>query len=313
MNESRFEVLVVGGGVIGLACAERLSRKGQIPPERIALVEREALGRASSTWASGGMLCPLPPDQCPEPIRALYEESLALYPDWCAALKAESGIDPEYWQCGALYRKDGQEQQLDWLAQVRSPRLLQSLVETLRRRGVRLFEHCEVQDWIVEDGELRGARTSQGELHCRSAVLAAGAWSEALGAEGMGPAKGQMLLLRAEPGALPQIIIGEGGYLIPRRDGRVLVGSTVEDAGFDTQPTAEVAALLRARAEKLWPAAKDLELEQHWVGLRPKPSGEAPLIGAHPGIRHLLLATGHFRIGVTLAPATAERIAALLL
>lgn len=309
MNESGFDVVVVGGGVIGLACAERISRLGGIRPERIALIERGSLGRASASWAGGGMLCPLPPDECPEPIRELYERSLALYPGWCAALREESGIDPEYWQCGALYRKDGREQHLDWLAQVRNPRLLQALIAVLRRRGVRLIEGCALQSWIVEDGVLRGLRSSLGEIRCTQAVLAAGAWSGALGAEGITPAKGQMLLLRAAPGALAQIIIGEGGYLIPRRDGGVLVGSTVEEVGFDELPSAQALELLRARAQRLWPAAAALPLERHWAGLRPKPQGEAPLLGPHPQIRNLLLATGHFRIGITLAPASAERIA----
>lgn len=312
MNASSFDWVVVGAGVIGLACAEALSRSQGVGARRIAVIERDALGRASASWASGGMLCPLPPDQCPEPIRDLYERSLVLYPGWCAALREESGVDPEYWQCGAIYRKDGQEQWLDWLAQVRSPRLLQSLIATLRNRGVTLLDHTAVQSWDCVDGVLRGLHSTRGVISCRQALLAAGAWSQPLGAEGMGPAKGQMILLRGAPGALPHILIGEDGYMIPRRDGRLLVGSTLEDVGFDTTPTAAAAELLRARAQRLWPASRELPLEAHWTGLRPKPAGDAPLIGPHPSIQGLFLATGHFRIGVTLAPATAERVAEII-
>ncbi|NKF23172.1 NAD(P)/FAD-dependent oxidoreductase [Solimonas marina] len=302
-----FDVAIVGGGVIGMACAEALSRDGR---HRIGLIERDELGRAAS-WAGGGMLTPLPPDHIPEAVRDLLAESLALYPQWCARLHAESGIDPEYWDCGARYRKDdGTQVDYPRMAQVRNPRLVKALAGTLRRRrGVTIFERTAARGWVLDGDTVIGVRTDDKEIACRQAVLAAGAWSAPLGADGVGPAKGQMLLLGPGEPVLTRLLIGEDVYLIPRRDGQILVGSTLEDAGFDTTPTAAARQSLLARAAQLWPAVHARRVVAHWAGLRPRPAGEGPLLGPHPRLSGLLLATGHFRIGLTLAPGTAARVA----
>lgn len=289
-----------------MACAEALSRIGH----SVCVIEKNEVGRAAS-WAGGGMLCPLPPDHVPEAIRDLLAESLALYPEWCARLHCESGVDPEYQECGADYFKStGQHIEYPRMAQVRNPRLMKALAGTLRVRGVALFEHTEVQGWLEEQGRLKGVRTMRGDIACERAVLAAGAWSAALGAEGVRPAKGQMVLLRGAPGELPRMLIADDVYLIPRLDGHILVGSTIEDAGFDTTPTAEARDTLLARARRLWPRSSELPVVMHWAGLRPRPDGEAPTVGPHARIQGLWQATGHFRIGLTLAPATAARIVA---
>ncbi|WP_051361834.1 NAD(P)/FAD-dependent oxidoreductase [Solimonas soli] len=302
----RYDVAIVGGGVIGMACAEALSRAGQ----SVCIVEKGELGRGAS-WAGGGMLCPLPPDHVPEPIRELLAESLALYPEWCARLQRESGIDPEYWECGADYIKnDGRHIEYPRLAQVRNPRLMKALAGTLRARGVSVREHSTALGWIEADGVVNGVRTTRGDIACGKAVLAAGAWSAALGADDVRPAKGQMLLLRSTPGHLPRMLIGDEVYLIPRRDGHILVGSTIEDVGFDVAPTAAARTHLLARAVRLWPPAAGLPLVAHWAGLRPRLAGDGPALGPHPRTGGLWLATGHFRIGLTLAPASAARIAA---
>lgn len=260
------------------------------------------------------MLSVLPPDQEPgEPIRRLLAQSLALFPDFCARLQHESGIDPQYWVCGGSYiRNNGARTEYPQLAQIRNPRLLRALAETLRRRGVQILEHTEVLGWREHGGVLTGVRTATGDICCGAAVLAAGAWSAALGAEGVAPAKGQMLLLRAQPGDLPKILIGEDVYLIPRRDGLILAGSTVENVGFDTTPTAAARQLLLERGTQLWPQLAQLPVEQHWAGLRPRAAQDQPLLGPHPQLPGLYLATGHFRIGLTLSPATALQISALL-
>ena len=301
------DVAIVGGGVIGMACAEALSREHL----RVAVIERDQLGRAAS-WAGGGMLTPLPPDQCPDAIRDLLAESLRLFPEWCARLQRESGIDPEYWACGAEYWK--QDQCIDYptLAQVRNPRLLQALAGTLRARGVTIIEQAPANGWLTTGGVLHAVQTRKGAVQCRAAVLAAGAWSAPRGAAGIAPAKGQMLLLQAPPGRLPKMLIDDEVYLIPRRDGHILVGSTVEDAGFDLSVTTDARELLLSRAARRWREVREWPVVRHWAGLRPRPAGAAPLIGSHPEVQGLYLATGHFRIGLTLSPATAARIAALV-
>lgn len=290
-----------------MACAEALSRR-QL---RVCVIEKGELGRAAS-WAGGGLLSPLPPDRCPEAIRPLLEESLALYPEWCARLQRESGIDPEYWVCGADYIKAGGERiPYPQMAQVRNPRLLKALAETLRRRGVALLERTEALGWIETAGAVRGVRTSDGDIVCQAAVLAAGAWSAALGAEGIRPVKGQMLLLNASPGWLERVRIGETAYLIPRRDGRLLLGSTLERAGFDVSPTLDARTRLLEAGEHLQPGLSSWPVLAHWAGLRPKAPDGLPMVGPAPALG-LYLAVGHFRLGITLAPVTAAHLSVRL-
>lgn len=252
------------------------------------------------------MLTPLPPDQPAGPITSLFADSLARYPDWCARLQEASGIDPEYRVCGAVQIKANGERRLyPQMAQVRNPRLLKALLAALRQRGVTVLSQTTVHGWAETGGRLRGVITDRGEFPCDAAVLAAGAWSAPLGAAGIAPVKGQMLLAQAEPGQLCQLLIGDEVYLIPRRDGRVLIGSTLEEVGFDMTPTVAAREQLWARAVQLWPALSGLPLIGHWAGLRPRPSGEVPMVAMHPELAGLWLATGHYRLGISLAPGTA--------
>lgn len=301
---SKPRVVIVGGGIIGLACAEALSRDGT----EVCVIDQDEPGRGAS-WAGGGMLTPLPPDHIPGWLREPLAESLALYPEWCKRLHAESDIDPEYWVCGATYIKtNGERSEYPQLAQVRNPRLIKALLEVLRRRGVSVRSRTKVIDWVRHGDQILGVRTVMGEIECAAALLAAGAWSASLGAEGIGPVKGQMLLCEARPGQLEQMLVGEDVYLIPRQDGHILIGSTLEDVGFDVTLTAEAREFLLERASRLWSPVSQLRIETQWAGLRPRPKNDAPLVGLHPSWCNLWLATGHHRLGITLAPGTAESI-----
>lgn len=299
-----FDVVVVGGGVIGMACAEALSRRKL----HVCIVEKDELGRAAS-WAGGGLLSPLPPDQCADALRPLLEESLALYPEWCERLHRESGIDPEYWVCGGdYYKRSGEHIEYPRMAQVRNPRLVKALAETLRRRGVIMLTQTTARGWIRNDDAVSGVRTTRGDVHARASILSAGAWSADLGANGVEPVKGQMLLLGGTPGALPRACIGDDVYLIPRRDGKILAGSTLEHQGFDLSLSESVRDDLYRRAQRIWPGAESLPVIGHWAGLRPYANREAPLLQAVEGQPGLYVATGHYRLGITLAPASAVRI-----
>lgn len=304
-----FDVVIVGGGVIGMACAEALSRDRR---RKICIVEKDELGRAAS-WAGGGLLSPLPPDRCDDALRPLLEESLALYPEWCERLHHESGIDPEYWVCGGdYYKNSGEHLEYPLMAQVRNPRLMKALAETLRRRGVTLLTQTNALGWVRNGAAVCGVRTTRGDVHAPASILSAGAWSAALGACDVVPVKGQMLLLGAEPGALPRVRIGEDVYLIPRRDGQILVGSTLEHRGFDLSLSDTVKQDLHRRAARVWPRAEALPVLRHWAGLRPSANCDAPLLEAAASQPGLYFATGHFRLGITLAPASAMRMTGLL-
>lgn len=274
-------------------------------------MERGLVGREAS-WAAGGILSPLPPDDPVPEFRDLLDESLALFPDYCQALLAQTGIDPEFWRCGATMQ-DGQEER--WypeIAQVRNPRLLKALVAALQSAGVPLLEQTSVLGWQKEGDRLTGVLTAQGVIVCPKAVVATGAWSSQYAQVPIKPIKGQMLLLKATPGLLDHIKIDERAYVVPRRDGRVLVGSTLEEAGFDVTPTAQARSYLMERAIRLWPLAGSLEIEHHWAGLRPYPNQSAPIIGPAPELSGLFVNTGHFRLGITLSVASAKRLCALI-
>ncbi len=302
------DIVIVGAGVVGLSIAWSLRDSGA----KVVVVDRQQPGQGAS-WAGGGILWPLPPDRIDPVIEPLLARSLELYPQFCADIHALSGIDPQYWPCGARYVVDGQVQAFPQIAQIRNPRLLQALTEAVRRSGIKIISNVEATGWIVPGGTLRGIRTKVGNLECQKAVLAAGAWSAQLLDLPVRPIKGEMVLLRAAPGELQEIVIGPEAYLVPRRDGRVLVGSTLEDVGFDTTPTARNRDWLLGQARQLHAGIERWPIEHHWAGLRPGVGEGYPIISGVPSIAGLYCCTGHYRIGLTLAPASAERIASLVL
>lgn len=301
------DVVVVGAGIIGLTTALELARAGA----RVCVLDRGVPGREAS-WAGGGILSPLPPDQPVPEIQDLLDESLARYPGYCAELYEATGVDPEYWVCGARVRGASGERWFPEVAQVRNPRLLQALLLALRQQRVTIHPHLPVTGWVTVAGRLTGVATPFGTLACRQAVLAAGAWSGQMAGIPVRPVKGQMLLLQ-DPGDAPKhIVMDEDAYLVPRRDGGVVVGSTLESAGFDSAPTAAARSTLIGHAARLWPGSERWLLRHHWVGLRPGGNGLRPLVGPMPGLDGLFVNTAHFRLGITLSLASASRIKKLL-
>ena len=297
------DVVVIGAGVIGLATALELALRGST----VCVVERGEAGRQCS-WAGGGMLIPVPPEQPSPYVQSLLVQSQQMYPAYCARLHDETAIDPEYWPCGARFIQGSAEQWLPNVAQVRNPRLLKALCRALELLQVPLIEHTRALGWVLEGNRLEGVSTSTGNIACRQAVLAAGAWSSELSGLEIKPVKGQMLLLRARPGQLDHIRISNHVYLIPRRDGRILLGSTVEDVGFDIQTTPQARAILLEQGSTLWPELSKLDIENQWTGLRPVAPDEQPVFGPCAKVNGLFYNTGHYRLGITLAPVSAERL-----
>lgn len=325
------DVIVVGGGVIGLSTALELRRQGL----RVSLIERNPIGRGGASWAGGGILAPLAPDGVDEAVLPVLLESLGYYAQWCEELRALSGIDPEYWVCGmrvlspldasawqALSERCGLSLQgradpheglhFPEVAQVRSPRLLQALAGAARSLGVDVIERERVVE-ILGGSRVSAVRTDRQTHSTGLVVLAAGAWSSELSADArVQPARGQMLLLDAQPGEIKGIRLGQGMYLIPRRDGRVVAGSTLELQGFLDLPTADGREQILAAVTCLAPELEGRAVLDHWSGLRPAPIDGVPRIGWAESRRGLLLNTGHYRLGITLAPGSARLAARLV-
>lgn len=205
------------------------------------------------------------------------------------------------------------------VANVRNPRLLAALREALQRMpNVRVVEHSPVEALIQEGRRIVGVRTAEGEWRGEQVVMAAGAWSaELLAPLGIElpvkPMKGQMILYKCAKDFLPSMVLAKRRYAIPRRDGHILVGSTLEDVGFDKAPTEDALGSLKATAVELLPALADAEVVKHWAGLRPGSPDGVPYIGAVSDFDGLWLNCGHFRNGLVLAPASCQLLADLML
>lgn len=195
-------------------------------------------------------------------------------------------------------------------AQVRNPWHLAALRAACARRGVRVLPSTEVHGFDRQGDRILAARTAAGPISADRFCLAAGAWSARLLAEWgcelpLVPVRGQIVLLAGPPGLLTRIVNEGSRYLVPRGDGHVLIGSTEERVGFDKRTTAEAVADLLRLATELVPALRSVAVERAWAGLRPCTPDLQPYLGAVPGLTNAFVATGHFRSGLQLSPATA--------
>ena len=338
------DFLILGGGVIGLATAWELSGRGA----RVTVLDKASPGRESS-WAGAGILSPLLPWDYGAAVTALVMRSEARYAEWIGDIRSHSATDPEYRQTGMLVLPPfAQEPALTWLArhglsaltapaqvgaalpaaagglwlsqvaQVRNPCLIQALLEGLASRGVEVLSGAAVDGLDVEAGSVSAARAGEQRYQAQAYILAAGAWSaQLLGPHALHlpvrPMRGQMLLYKTAPGRLPCIVYQDGHYLVPRSDGHLLTGSTLEDVGFDKGTTATARDELHAFVSRLLPDVAEAGPIRHWAGLRPGSPENVPIIGRHPALANLYANTGHFRYGVTMAPASAELLADLVL
>lgn len=183
--------------------------------------------------------------------------------------------------------------------------------------GGTIHTHCAVTTAMSQAGQMNAVCTEQGTFSADQFVLATGAWAGVAlpglaGMPSVRPIRGQMLLFKLEPGALDTILYRNGLYLIPRRDGHVLVGSTLEDVGFDKSIDSTALKYLHAAAAALLPVLGSMQPIQHWAGLRPGSPGNIPVIDRHPDFDNVFVNTGHYRYGVTMAPASAELLLSLM-
>ncbi len=215
---------------------------------------------------------------------------------------------------------DGVLGALDWpdVGQIRNPRLAAAARATAEARGVVFYSRCEVTGVVPHGADGVTVTTASGTFHGGRVLLSAGSWTGDL-ARSLGlnlpvkPVKGQILLLKTEPGTLTRIVKHEAAYLVPRADGRILVGATMEMAGFDRRTTLSAMHFLSGALLEMTPALADAEVEQHWMGFRPGTTDGLPYLGPVPGHDTVFVAAGHYRNGVVLAPATARVMAAQLL
>jgi glycine oxidase len=204
------------------------------------------------------------------------------------------------------------------IGQVRNPRLAKAARGALEAHDIKVLEHTEVTGLQIRGGRVHGVETDRGKLAAERVIVAGGAWSaQLLGELGVGvevePVKGQMILYRAEPDAIRHIVLNQGKYVIPRRDGHILAGSTLEYVGFDKRTTEQALQELKQVAEAMFPMLVQTPVVTQWAGLRPGSPEGLPYIGEHPRVGGLYVNAGHFRNGVVLGPASARLMADLVL
>ncbi len=202
------------------------------------------------------------------------------------------------------------------IAQIRNNRMAVALAEGAKRKGAEILPHTPVTGFLRVPGRVNGVKTPRGDVYAGTTILAAGAWSsELLKPLGLDlkvrPIKGQMLLAGGPPDFCRHMILDGESYLIPRADGRILVGSTLEDVGFDKSVIVETLGDLAQRGARLMPELGKLPMVTSWAGLRPATPDRLPYLGKGP-VDGLIVATGHYRNGILLAPITAELVADLL-
>lgn len=344
---SRF--IIVGGGAIGLLTARELAAAGQT----VVLFERGETGREASWAGGGIVSPLFPWRYLDSVTRlaswsqAAYPDLSAdlaratgIDPEYTASgliLVAPGEAEP----ARAWAAKHGRTLELIdrarfhalepraadpaaealWMpdvGQVRNPRLVKALRRRVGQLGVEVHTGIEVRGLRVGEERCSGVRTAGGEFRADAVIVCAGAWSRGLLAglpepPAIHPVRGQMLLFRASPGTVSRMVLEGGRYVIPRRDGRTLFGSTLEDVGFDRGTTAAARDELHRLATERFPVLGRCPVEAHWAGLRPSSPAGVPYIGPHPTVAGLYVNAGHFRNGLVLGPAAARLAADIAL
>ncbi len=322
------DCLIIGGGVIGMMSARALAISGAT----VTLIEQRACGKESS-WAGGGIISPLYPWMYSDMVNELSMASQAVYEELCATLFADTGIDTEYIRSGLLMMDEyDRYEAIDWMAvhkvnaekhpqgalftsvaQVRNPRLLKALKSDILKRGVEIVEFSKVEELIVEKDKVLGVKTEHKNYYGDNSIICGGAWSSALLdiKNEVYPVKGQMIVIKSKPGVLEHIVLDKGRYLIPRKDGRILIGSTTENVGFDRSLNKQVGVELLEFASSRFTALRGASIEHHWSGFRPA-SKSGVMIKKYEKLEGLYLNTGHLRNGLNMAPESAERLLALI-
>jgi glycine oxidase len=343
------DVLIVGGGIIGLSLAQELA----LQKLSVTVLERGQIGQEAS-WAGAGILAPRAEMEEAGPLAQLLLASRKIYPEFVKQVSGRSGLSIDFSISGLLSvalnleqqveldRKKQQQTELGLVVQSLSreetlrmerclnPELLSALyfseegyvdnrelAEAVRlaclQLGVWLVPECVVLAVKTEQSKVCGLETNSGFMASERVVIAAGSWSGQIltglpYALPVKPARGQMVAVRmAEPG-LRHVVYGSQGYLVPRKDGRVLLGSTVEWVGYDKRVTLDGLQQITASAVSLAPALRSSTFIECWSGLRPFCEGGLPVLGPTE-IDGLYFATGHFRNGLLLAPITAKLMA----
>lgn len=342
------KVIIVGGGVIGMLQARELALKGM----DVVLLEKGRCGNEASWAGGGIIsplypwryspavtaLASWSQAYYPNLVQCLEAESdidPELTRHGLLMLSVEDEADALTWSQAhtswletidteRIYQlephlRSGLSHGL-WMpnvASIRNPRLLKALRTWLERHpNISIIESCQVAELNTSTSKISGLETStHGTLEADAYVLCTGAWSKKICATeqvNVAPVKGQMLVFDAQPGLVNRVVLSGGKYVIPRRDGRVVAGSTLEHTGFDQSTSQQAKDELSDMAIDLFPDLANCRISHHWAGLRPGTADGVPYIGQHPDLENVFINAGHFRNGLVLAPASVHVLTSIM-
>lgn len=328
------EILIIGGGIIGLALAVELRSHGA----SVSVLCRDF--KQAAAHAAAGMLAPEAEEIPPGAMLDLCKSSRQLYPEWIKKLSEITGLDTNYWACGILapmYEEPVIKKSAQWLdkqaihqhqpglsaeviggwwypqdGQVDNRALAHTLWVAAQQLGVEFCEDVTVEEICHKNGKIISLKTNAGEWQAQHYILATGAWSQELLPIPVSPKKGQMLSVKVPVDSaikqpLKQVLFGNEIYIVPRQDGRIVIGATSEDVRFTPNNTPAGIQSLLTKAIRLYPELQHFPIQEFWWGFRPNTPDEMPILGSSP-YENLTLATGHYRNGILLAPVTASLI-----
>ncbi len=325
----------MGGGIVGLSLSLSLRRHGA----QVLVVERGEPAREAS-FAAAGMLADLDP-HTPEALRPLAVASARMYPEFVHEVQDESGGHADLRDHGTLYFPDPNATLGALAAEMSDPAKLKSLepclsyvgvavwlkersvdpraltaalLKAAKHRGIEIASGSAATELLVSGETAQGVATAKTEFHAPVVVNCAGAWAAEFGAgqAPTRPVKGQMLaLIVPRRDLLRHVVRGPEVYLVPRSDGRVVVGSTLENAGFDKRVDPDTIQRLHHKAAELVPQLGQAKILEAWAGLRPGTPDDLPILGRGI-VDGYFVATGHYRDGILLAPITAEVMTRLI-
>ncbi len=304
---TRPDVLIIGAGIIGLTLGYELLKRGQT----VRLLDQSTAGQGA-TRAAAGMLAT--DEELPEPLHELAALSRTLYPELVRQLLDETGLGSGYLEQPFCLHRGNQSLTLEQVGQIDSRLMTQALRRAIQRRGGVIEEDTSVSQLVRDEQRIIGAETNRGLRTGRQIIVASGRGSEAvLRTLGItidtSPVKGECLSVRLMTGRLDRTLFNEQVYLVPKADGRIIIGATERPGDESTTVRLDSIRLLVNQAIRLYPPLAEAVFVEAWAGVRPQTGDGLPYLGPVDGIDGLFVATGHHRHGILLAPATATVLA----
>jgi len=330
------KIAIIGGGIIGCLTAIKLKESGF----EVVVVDKHEIGKESS-WAGAGILFPLMPWDYEKKVYDLCKSASGFYKNFSKKLYDSTGIDPEYNKTGMIlippyekgdvikwanlqnlpfeetFYRNSESIYFPSIAQIRSPRLMKSIKLFMEKKGIKIIENMELAEIQDKEGIVKKwPNKNNSFIVADYFVITSGAWTSNLKENYKSkiyPVRGQMIQYKASKLKIRNILYSNDFYILQRKDGVIIAGSTIEEVGFDETVTIDKKEALMRKAETLIPDLANVQVENHWAGFRPGTKENIPFIQKDDDYENVFVNSGHFRYGLTMAPQSAEKLNKILI